>query len=426
MIKLLIFALTVLGTCARTSYFDPHHMDVNMTDTSDMDLDLGHNRSHYSFSYNVLNSLTVGPQNINFLEKVHINKLTLGDESHVYIHNKSSFGRIDISKNSYLNLHDCEITSSAININGTLETSGYVSIIDSTIIFGPGSSLINNGTIVLDNSTFIIDTSILLTDETSIISSGDSSIIVYGTIEIYGAVNISTPIILNNIANMIVNSNSTVILNDISLLGYIQVLTLSTLLINGNFIIDNILSARRKLLQLNSDPSGSCIFNNAVLSGAGILDCNIVFTSTISLSIGSEHEYVSFSSQDDITIGGELQIEFKFIPTKSLNFTILYTQYGTISGTFSSVIFSGPDQTILYTDNAVIIKVIPQLILQIVPQPPHSSSIVIAVSTISLFCLVVGLIYMRRRNIQKQQLKKQQELIFISTDEYSSCINPLV
>jgi len=380
-------------------------------------------------------------------QKVHINKLTLEDDSHVYIRNKSSFKSIDISKNSYLNLLDCEITCSSAILNGTLETSGKVSIVDSTFIFEPGSSLSNNGTIVLDNSTFIIDTSILLTDETSIISLGPSSIIVYGTIETDGNVTISAPIILNNTASMILNPNSTVMVVDVILLGTIKVLSLSTLVVTGTFILDTTtLPMRRKLLQLTSD-TGSCIFNNAVLSGTGILDCNVIFSSDIivsgviniksllihpssSLVINLEHD-VSIISQDDITIGGELQVVF--IPIKSVNFTILYTQYGTISGTFSNIIFSSLPvqfkQTVLYTDNSVILIITPSILTVVVPKPPQSPSkhIIIAVTTISLFCLAVGLIYLRKRNLQNQkQHQKQQQMMFISSNEYSSCINPLV
>ena len=424
------------------------HVNINDlfgTDTSHLDIKMDDNTDKSEFALSCekpLNSLEVGFKNITLIGKIHINELVLYNNSRVFISDRSSFNQVDISKNSHLYVEDCEVSDSPVTVHGNLDIDGSVIFKNSTIIFTPGSKLKNDGTLVLDNSYIIIDknTTILLTN--SINSRNSSSIQVYGTLQIVGTINITSPLTFSSDSTLFISPDSVLTARDVTSDGIIQVPEKGTLVINDGLLMmessSTVGSWGRKLLQ--STPAGSCNFQNSILS-AGLLDCNVMLNdnsklmpsdgvldvSSLTMDPSSTtllNQYSYIVATDNINIDGELTIDFTGL-TRALNFTIIQSQNGIISGVFSSFTFhdlpSAFTPNIVYTPSSIIVQTVeasPQIFYSATPALPskgHVSPIIITCSIGGVACLIVGSWYAHKKMKQSKNLyiyKQQQQQLY--------------
>jgi hypothetical protein len=418
-----------------------HNSSILDFDNDDLiDIDFGNQSSTFYIKGKSFGNITVNNQNISFSDETHIEHLEMKPDSKVYIHNRTSFKSLNISKHSELHLRDCDISSDEpIHVNGTIDISGTVSLINTTLVLLQGSSFTNTGTISLGNSSQIVVSSGTVFDLTNNITStgSDFGLIINGTVQASTIV-IDTPIFMNTGSLIIIDTLLTV--HDVLSLASMQVDTNATLLVqNSKFILNNsqMIARRRKLLQVNQP--GNCVFHKTTLTGNGVLDCNVIFNSGYLITpslLTVESLYIDSTSiltmdtddviisVNDVTLGGVLTVDLSGFTS---NFTLIKSEIGRVIGTFSSVFFIGSQTTheIVYTSNSVDVYSVPSVQLEQTagtPEPEPDNKIKIIAPIVVCGCLAV-LALVAFKMHRKKLVRKDP--VLLPTDKMYSCINPL-
>ena len=383
---------------------------------SSIHVDFGENRTSLSIAIGPVESMTLGPQNITFLGPANIKKFDLEDDSRVSIHNKTSIGQLGVSKNSHIKFENCDLDiDDGAHINGTMEFDGHMKVRNSTLIFARGAKFINRGTLELLNGSHIYATELNLTADTAILGG---SITVAGTLQVSGQVNVSSVIVADAIS---LAPEALLTVQDVTL------------------VVEPGGKPRGRRLLQNSGV-GNCVFNNpAVLRGSGMLDCNVVFdghvepdilevasatfTALSNLRMGTTDMIIS---QNDVSLNGILELDVSQV-SETMNFTVMSSLYGTISGQFIYVIFGGCPigfkHTVVYQEDSV-------KILMIQDGIPAGSSptgvtdsnpiiIGVTVGVVGLVAVAV-ILHIRRKRV------KLIEYMTTKSDVEHGYINPLV
>lgn len=423
LVTLLLFSSLFGASATRLKNFTINSTFVN---SSDADFDLGPNKGTFSFPKDSISGLKVGHQNVSFNNGAHIGQLRLDDDADVRISNRSSFDHVKVSKNSTLRCKKCDIScSSVINVDGKFDIEDSVTLSSGTLVMAPGSSFTNSGTIVLTNTSQVVvaqNATISLNNNIRS-SSTDTSLVIEGTVKISqnSSILVEAPIFVNSSAQLVVQSYSSLTVSDVTTQGAIQVEPYAMLFVipNSTVLVDTPPSvpASRKLLQV-SNP-GTCLFDQAILAGSGLLDCNVIFSGIIdgmqspsvlevaSLIIDSSSKVLldatnSIISRNNIQIGGELVVDLSG-GASGLNYTLMYSSYGTVSGTFSKQTFLGTSQqySVVYTPDSVNLVVSD-------PSPEQGSSdntkiivpiVVVLGCVVSVVAIVKVSVYRRNRRM---------------------------
>jgi len=443
------------------SFIDVHKM-FNSTDTSDVDLDLGHKKSSFSMSNDSIGGLKVWCQNVTFTDGAYIGSMYLGDNAHVFIHNRSSFKTLEISNKSSFHLKDCDIScDDPIENSGKLDIDGIVTLVNSTLILSQGSSFSNLGIINLVNTSKIIIPSNSIVNLTNDITSEainvvniDEYIMISGTAQTSPntSINISAPMYINNDAQLIIGTDSVLTVSYVNSLAIISVEPTATLIVKNSLfsIFTNTTTFfSRKLLTTTSNP-GTCVFQQSTLTGSGVLDCNVVFSglidllttpsildvasitfdviSKVSLDI-TPYGYDSIISQNNVQLNGELHINFLegYNPTTETNFTIIYSNYGVISGQFSKYSFFGTElrQSIIYTSDSVILSVAPIQSNYGAFAAGINTNVLIPSVIVGCFGLFVISMIIYKRSQKKRQMNVLRTPDLMYTVSSASFANPL-
>jgi hypothetical protein len=291
----------------------------------------------------------------------------------------------DVARNSTLHFRDEEV-SSDIDVYGNIDIEGSMILSCGSITMTPGSSFSNSGVLILKNNSKVVVTrnTVFNLNNNIISKSNDTSVVIDGQLNINPntTIEVTAPIFVNYSAQLVVDSFASLTVSDVVYQGDLQINPNATLIVspNSTVLVDSVTSRRkRRLLQQVSTP-GTCLFNQAILTGSGLLDCNVVFSGVIdgsqypsvlevsSLSIDSlSTTIMSYSnmivSKNDIKIDGELVVDLTGV-SSSANFTILFSDYGTISGTFSkqTIIGTNKPYSVVYTPNSVEVVTAPSTI----------------------------------------------------------------
>lgn len=343
---------------------------------------------------------------------------------------------VDVLENSTLYLRDSYC--SEIEVHGKVDIDGSAFLSGGSIIMAPGSSFSNSGTLVLKNTSKVIISrhATVILNNNVMSESDDTSVIVQGTLQIdqNKTISITAPIFLNSTAQLFVDSYSVLSVMNVTSNGDVQINTDATLVVNPNstFIMNHIMNntTRRKLLQ-TVDP-GTCVFNQAVLSGSGLIDCNVVFSGVISGALEVESLTIDSLSQtitspmsmivarNNIKVDGELVVDLT--DTQPGNFTVLYSDYGVISGTFSKVTFMGSDKpySIEYTQNSVnVVTESSRRVGAVNAGPPALVNMVVPVVGVVFVLVGVASVIIRRRRMRDPIPKPEPDV------EYGY-VNPLI
>ena len=337
---MMIFAMLLIGTLADFRQY-------SYMNGSSIHVDFGENRTALSIAIGPVESMTLGPQNITFLGPANIKKFDLEDDSRVSIHNKTSIGHLGVSKNSHIKFENCDLDiDDGAHINGTMEFDGHMKVRNSTLVFARGAKFINRGTLELLNGSHIYANELNLTADTAILGG---SITVDGTLQVSGQVNITSVIIADAIS---LAPEALLTVQDV------------TLVVETGWKP----RGRRRLLQ--NSGVGNCIFNEAaILRGSGVLDCNAIFDGHVDPDIlevasatftAQSMVYMGTTdliiSQNDVSLNGILQLDVSMV-SESINFTVMSSLYGTITGQFIYVIFGGCPigfkHTVMYQEDSV-------------------------------------------------------------------------
>ena len=333
---MLLLLLVVLAGAREYNWTQPS----NGRNQSGLDLDFGRNHSEFTFSCESLKRLTVGPQNVTFDGPAHIDTFELDDDARVFIQNKSSFGKLHVSKHAHIKFHDCDVSvNETTHINGTVEFGGRVRLTDTKMVFGPDATFVNTGILELFNSSIHISSDLHVTNQTSILGG---TVIVNGTLQTSGTVNITSSIEASSVS---LAPSSVLYVTDVTTQGTIQALENATLVVASSVAMNSsvILPTRRLLSTLGA--AGTCLFSPQTLfQGSGVLDCNVVFEGSVSPGLLEATSVTFFPqsvlamstndlilSQTFLRLDGTIQVE----AVEPGNFTIIM---GTVlSGRFSSV-----------------------------------------------------------------------------------------
>ena len=203
--------------------------------------------------------------------------------------------------------------------------------------------------------------------------------------------------------NEIVTMNQTMsIYNSISV-------TAGTTLIFGTLLIESNVTLAR-----HSSPSGDCLVKT--LAGGGSMDCNVVISrailpngvlsllslvqeldSTMLFIFGGDNSIISYN---DITLKGDLYINFVNPPGLGETFNLLTTMHGIITGTFTSVLHNLPsnlDLALVATQNSLSIEVVAAA-----SSSSRSSYIIPIVTSSALVTMgVLAVVWWRRRRVKQ-------------------------
>jgi hypothetical protein len=381
---------------------------IDLQNDKMVDIDFDNHKSTFSIKGMSFGTININNQNISFLDESRIEHLELRLNSTVYINKHTSFKSLDISDRSELHLKDCDISSDdPINVNGTLDISGIVKLINTTVLLSRGSSFTNTGTISLGKSSrVVIERSAVVELINNITSTGhEFGLVVNGNAHTSVDISIDTPILLNIESNFIVNSFTRV--RNVTSYGSIKVNNNSTLFVSDStFFYDStrpiIAPARR--LQQSSQP-GVCVFQNSVLTGNGVLDCNVIFSGDImapnnpsvliveSLYIDSISSVTMDTndiiiSKNDITLGGFLILD---LSKYTSSFTILKSEKGNITGRFRNTV-----PNVIYTINSVYVTVDKQS--EQVRQDDTGIIIIPVVACVGLLIIISGIFIYRYKS----------------------------
>ena len=321
-----------------------------------------------------------------------------------------------------------EELSSDIDAHGEIDIEGSMILSCGSLTMSPGSSFSNSGVLILKNNSKVVfarDTVFSLNNNI-ITNSVNTSVVIGGQLNINPntTVEITAPIFVNYSAQLIVDSFASLTVSDVTYQGDLQINPGATLFVspNSTVVVDSVVSRRkRRLLQQISTP-GTCLFNQAVLSGSGLLNCNVVFSGVIdgsqypsvleveSLVIDSLSTVImSYSnmivSKNNIKLGGELIVDLTGV-SSSTNFTIMYSDYGTISGSFSKQTFIGTNKpySVVYTPNSVDVAVMTTGMapsISIVP-PILKVNVIVPIVVCSILATFLVFAVIRYRKQQQQ------------------------
>jgi len=362
---MMILAMLLVGTLADFRQY-------SYMNGSSIHVDFGENRTAFSIAVGPVESITVGPQNITFLGPTNTRKFNLEDDSRVSIHNRTSIGHLGVSKNSHIKFENCDLDiDDGARIDGTVEFDGHMKIRNSTLVFARGAKFINRGTLELLNGSHIYATELNLTADTSILGG---RITVNGTLQVSGQVNITSVIVADAIS---LAPEALLTVQDVTTQSSIQVSPNGTLSLDngGTFLINGRKAPRGRRRLLQNSGVGNCVFNKAaILRGSGMLDCNAIFDGHVDPDIlevasatftAQSMVYMGTTdmiiSQNDVYLSGILQLDVSMV-SETMNFTVMSSLYGTITGQFIYVIFGGCPigfkHTVVYQENAVKILMI--------------------------------------------------------------------
>jgi hypothetical protein len=431
---MMIFAMLLIGTLADFRQY-------SYMNGSSIHVDFGENRTAFSIAVGPVESITVGPQNITFLGPTNTKKFNLEDDSRVSIHNRTSIGHLGVSKNSHIKFENCDLDiDDDAHINGTMEFDGHMKVRNSTLVFARGAKFINRGTLELLNNSHIHAFELNLTTDTTILGG---SITVDGTLQVSGQVNITSVVVADAV---LLAPESLLTVSDVTTQSVVQVSENATLSLSkgGNFLLNQTIfqapRGRRRLLQ--NSGVGNCVFNNAaILRGSGVLDCNVVFDGHVEPDI-LEVASATFTtqsmvymettdmiiSQNDVALNGILQLDVSMV-SESINFTVMSSLYGTITGQFIYVIFGGCPigfkHTVVYQEDSVKILMIQDGQAASEPIGPVSeldaNPIIIGVILgVAGLVAIAVIIHIRRKRVQLI------EYMTTKSDVEHGYVNPLV
>ena len=148
----------------------------------------------------------------------------------------------------------------------------------------------------------------------------------------------------------------------------------------------------------------TCILLGTTITSDSVLDCSVIFsgvsispneTSTVTVNslfidpigvLSMDYNDVIIA-RNDVVLGGVLNIDATGYTT---NFTIIKSENGTISGTFTNGVVSGFD--IVYTYNRVILMSKSDSIVQAV-------IVATSIAAVCLIFAILGVLWVRRRRI---------------------------